>query len=746
MDRVLGNLVWRITGDNRDFNSKIDQSKKGVQGLSGGMRQLASIAASAFSVVAITNLSKNIIGAASSVEESINAVQVVFKESSETILAFGKTAAEAVGLSTLEFNKLATSTGALLNQAGLDITAVGDKTIELTQRAADVASVFDVDVSQSLGAFGAALRGEAEPARIFGVNISDAAVQIEALNSGLVKNKSEITDQIKVQARYNLILQQTADTAGDFANTQGSFSNQTKILQSEIANLSAEFGEVLIPFAKDIVGIVRDIVKGFSDLSPATKKLIVGVVGITGAVVALTPAIGALSAAFAFLAANPIVLAIAAFAALTIAIVEANEQYKENLVTIKDYSGALEDTKKRSDELLKSYDEIGKSSKTLEEKQAEEKKIQDELKALYPKLTTAKLNQAIANGTLTETIDLLNKAQAKEAKTALQSQREQLTAQLEDLNKRIEIEQKRLQTVNTGVGSSARGERAAAGLREQARKNLEALGIESSKLAEALRNLSEEEKQLDGVINGTTTTINVQRESIGELTDETNDGEREKTAVLEEESAKRFAIYEKERDFQAELIGGLSSFFDALISISTAQTDARVADLNTQLQNEKLTEKEREKIQREIAKVKREQAEKDRALALFNVGIATAQLVVKAFQEAPYPFNIALAALYAGTGVAQIAAINAAPLPAFEKGGIVGGNLYQGDQVTARVNSGEMILDKQQQAELFNIANGGGGAQTIQIVLDGKVITEQVVNRVNNGQATIKQNRGTVKR
>lgn len=45
----------------------------------------------------------------------------------------------------------------------------------------------------------------------------------------------------------------------------------------------------------------------------------------------------------------------------------------------------------------------------------------------------------------------------------------------------------------------------------------------------------------------------------------------------------------------------------------------------------------------------------------------------------------------------------------YATGGIVGGSSYQGDKVVAHVNSGEMILNRQQQTRLFDIANAGGG-------------------------------------
>lgn len=61
---------------------------------------------------------------------------------------------------------------------------------------------------------------------------------------------------------------------------------------------------------------------------------------------------------------------------------------------------------------------------------------------------------------------------------------------------------------------------------------------------------------------------------------------------------------------------------------------------------------------------------------------------------------------------------------AFENGGIVGGSSYTGDNLTAFVNSSEMILNVGQQKKLFDMANGmagsegGGSAPIINIIED----------------------------
>ena len=62
-------------------------------------------------------------------------------------------------------------------------------------------------------------------------------------------------------------------------------------------------------------------------------------------------------------------------------------------------------------------------------------------------------------------------------------------------------------------------------------------------------------------------------------------------------------------------------------------------------------------------------------------------------------------------------------LPKFATGGIIGGGSTSGDNMLARVNSGEMILNGSQQKRLFGAINGGnlGGGQQQQTITSTKV-------------------------
>lgn len=74
----------------------------------------------------------------------------------------------------------------------------------------------------------------------------------------------------------------------------------------------------------------------------------------------------------------------------------------------------------------------------------------------------------------------------------------------------------------------------------------------------------------------------------------------------------------------------------------------------------------------------------------------------------PPPFNITAMTSIVSTIIGIFAS-----MPKFANGGIVGGNSYFGDKLLARVNSGEMILNKGQQAKLYRMTEDNRNGITI---------------------------------
>lgn len=208
--------------------------------------------------------------AASDLNESVNAVAVTYGANAEGILKLGENAATAVGLSSSAFNGLAVQFSAFATTiAGKGGNVV--KTIDdLTHRAADFASVMNIDVNEAARLFQSGLAGETEPLRKFGLDLSAAAVEAHAVAAGINDGTHELTEAEKVQSRYSLLMEQTAKTQGDFANTSDSAANAQRIATAELTNAAAQIGASVLPAFASLVGGVADAAKWIASMNEAT--------------------------------------------------------------------------------------------------------------------------------------------------------------------------------------------------------------------------------------------------------------------------------------------------------------------------------------------------------------------------------------------------------------------------------------------------------------------------------------------
>lgn len=118
------------------------------------------------------------------------------------------------------------------------------------------------------------------------------------------------------------------------------------------------------------------------------------------------------------------------------------------------------------------------------------------------------------------------------------------------------------------------------------------------------------------------------------------------------------------------------------------------------------------------------------------VGQAIANIALGFAQAAASPATtmagvwgwIAAAVSGLATMTATIASIKSVTAGSYAEGGIVPGNNYSGDNMIARVNSGEVILNAAQQNNLASRLQGGGGAPVSQPYVSG----EQIYLGLNN--------------
>jgi len=93
------------------------------------------------------------------------------------------------------------------------------------------------------------------------------------------------------------------------------------------------------------------------------------------------------------------------------------------------------------------------------------------------------------------------------------------------------------------------------------------------------------------------------------------------------------------------------------------------------------------------------------AETIANILLGYSQATAQASSLGPFGW-----AAFAIAGLAQVASMIAQihSLSGYAEGGIVGGDSTHGDTILARLNTGEMVLNKRQQKNLFNVLDNGG--------------------------------------
>lgn len=318
--------VIKQVGDNfSTLDSRLSGVRERLQKVGESMTSIGT-RMSATLTAPIVGLGVYGVKAFSDLSEAVNAANVVFGQASGKIIDFGKNAADSVGLSQRAFLQASVPIGSALQNVGLSASDAGDMTIKLTQRAADMASVFNTDVNTALGAIQAGLRGEIDPLERFGVGLSDASIKAYAMANGIGTVGAELTMEEKTLARVGLLMEQTNRVQGDFKNTSDGLANSTRIARAELENNAAVLGEKLAPIANKVVVLINDLMDRYNKLSPEVQNAIlwfaglVAVLGpvlvilgtVTTAVIALTPVFAALGAAILLVATSPITILVAA--------------------------------------------------------------------------------------------------------------------------------------------------------------------------------------------------------------------------------------------------------------------------------------------------------------------------------------------------------------------------------------------------------------------------------------------------
>lgn len=299
-------LIVEILGNATKFNQSMGsatQSAGKFSNVLSGIGQGAGIAgfmgvanAASMATSAIVGFAQDSIQAASNLNEVMSKTDQVFGDSAQSVKDWSQTTATSMGLSQRASLEAASGFGNLLTTIGLAEKPAAEMSQSLVQLASDLSSFHNIDSASALEKLRAGLAGEAEPLRSLGVFLTEATVKAKAMEMGLASASGELTEGAKVQARYALILEQTAKAQGDFERTSDGMANQQRILSARLEETSAKFGTALMPAVlgaqEAFIGLftAMDVVNGeLPKTTEGTQAAWDSLTDLTGALGVLVP-------------------------------------------------------------------------------------------------------------------------------------------------------------------------------------------------------------------------------------------------------------------------------------------------------------------------------------------------------------------------------------------------------------------------------------------------------------------------
>lgn len=234
-----------------------------ISGLIGGLT--SAVAQEAIQILkdvgqAVFEFGKEAIDLGSDLQEVQNVVDETFTSMSGKVNEFAQNADKSAGLSETMAKKYVGTFGAMADSFGFSEKKAYEMSTTLTQLTGDVASFYNLDHDGAYTKLKAVFTGETESLKELGVVMTQTALDDYAMRNGFEKTTAQMTEQEKVALRYEFVLDQLNNAAGDFARTQDSWANQTRILNLQWESFQATIGEGLInAFTPTIQFINNDV-------------------------------------------------------------------------------------------------------------------------------------------------------------------------------------------------------------------------------------------------------------------------------------------------------------------------------------------------------------------------------------------------------------------------------------------------------------------------------------------------------
>lgn len=262
--------------------------ERSSKGLISGMKRLGNslngIIGSlgfAFGIAGLVALGKQAIDTASDIQEVQNVVDTAFGSMSYKMEEFAKTSVKQFGISQLSAKQLGSTFMAMGKSMVGDMEKASNMAINLTARAADMASFYNKTTEETATALKSIYTGETESLKEYGVVMTQVNLQEFARQQGISKSIQKMTQAEKVELQYAYVMKQTSLAAGDFARTSDSWANQTRILSEQFRELLSVIGAGLITVLSPVVKFLNTVLSALIAIAKQIGAILSKLFGIS---------------------------------------------------------------------------------------------------------------------------------------------------------------------------------------------------------------------------------------------------------------------------------------------------------------------------------------------------------------------------------------------------------------------------------------------------------------------------------
>jgi hypothetical protein len=248
-----------------------------MMGSLGGITKMLGIALSTASLI---KFGKEAIGLASDLAEVDNVVNKAFGNMRSEMDALADSSIKNLGMSRL----MAYQTGSTFMSMGKSMIENSEDAknmaLSLTKLTANMSSFFNVSQDLASIALKSIYTGETETLKQYGVVMTEVNLKQFAMEQGITKAYSAMSQSEKVMLRYQYVMNQLSYIGDDFIDTQDSWANQTRILSEQWKEFLTIIGNGLITVLTPVVKGLNMIVSALISVANTISSILSNIFGI----------------------------------------------------------------------------------------------------------------------------------------------------------------------------------------------------------------------------------------------------------------------------------------------------------------------------------------------------------------------------------------------------------------------------------------------------------------------------------